>query len=109
MIQAAALPSCSDLSAADPSPPRLPQEQTPVDDPHAEVGIKPQASFRGRVAKRIENLLTSCKSCRLNPHDQAGRLYVDGRHKRTVSIHTKGKALALAAVNTGDENMQEQD
>lgn len=107
MIQAAALPPCSVLTGADPSPPGLPQEQTPVDDPHADVGIKPQTSFRGRVTKRIENLFTSCISCTLNPHDLAGRLYVYGLHKMTVSIHTKEKALALAAVNTGHKNMQE--
>lgn len=78
-----------------------------MDDPHADVGIKPQMSFRGRVTKRIENLFTSCISCRFNPHDLAGRLYVHGLHKMTVSIHTKEKALALAAVNTGHKNTQE--
>ena len=78
-----------------------------MDDPHADVGIKPQMSFRGRVTKRIENLFTSCISCRFNPHDLAGRLYVHGLNKMTVSIHTKEKALALAAVNTGHKNTQE--
>ena len=34
-----------------PSPPRQPQEQTPVDKPHAEVEIKPQLKPRGSVAK----------------------------------------------------------
>ena len=32
-----------------PKPPGQPQGQTPWDDPHAEVGIKPQLSSRGRV------------------------------------------------------------
>ena len=36
MIQAAAPHPA--LTRADPSPPEKPQEQTPVDDPHAEVG-----------------------------------------------------------------------
>ena len=36
---------------ADPSPPGQPQERTPVDDPHAEVEIKPQLKPRGSVAK----------------------------------------------------------
>ena len=107
MIQAAALPPCSVLTGADLSPPGPPREQTPVDGPHAEVGRKPQMSFRGRVTKGIENVFTSCISCRLNPHNQAGRLYVNGPHKRTVSILTKEKALALAAVNAGQKNMQE--
>ena len=37
---------------AKPSPPGEPQEQTPVDDPHAEVEIKPQLKPRGSVAKK---------------------------------------------------------
>ena len=44
------------LTGADPSPPGQPQEQTPVDNPQAEVGIKPQLNSTGNVAKRIENL-----------------------------------------------------
>ena len=39
------------LTGANPSPPEKPQEQTAVDDPHAEVGIKPQLKPRGIVAK----------------------------------------------------------
>ena len=34
-----------------PKPPGQPQEQTPVDDPHAEVGIKPQLKPKGCVAE----------------------------------------------------------
>ena len=36
---------------ADPSPPEKSQEQTPVDDPHAEVEIKPELKPKGSVAK----------------------------------------------------------
>ena len=36
---------------ANPSPPGQPQEQTPGDGPHAEVGIKPHVKPRGGVAK----------------------------------------------------------
>ena len=36
---------------ADPSPPGQTQEQTPVDDPHAEVEIKPQLKPRWSMAK----------------------------------------------------------
>ena len=39
------------LTGANPSPPRQSQEQTPVDDLHAEVEIKPQLKPRGSVAK----------------------------------------------------------
>ena len=49
--QAAAPPPHLALTGANPSPPGQPQEQTPVDDPHAEVEIKPQLRPRGSVAK----------------------------------------------------------
>ena len=39
------------LTWADPGLPVQPQEQTPVDDPHAEMEIKPQLKPRGSVAK----------------------------------------------------------
>ena len=39
------------LTGANPSPPGKPQEQTPVDDPRAEVEIKPQLKPRGSVVK----------------------------------------------------------
>ena len=50
-IQAAAPPPHVALTGANPSPPGQPQEQTPVDNPHAEVEIKPQLKPRGSVAK----------------------------------------------------------
>ena len=39
------------LTGTSPSPPEQPQEQTPVDDSHAEVEIKPQMKPGGSVAK----------------------------------------------------------
>ena len=51
MTQAAAPPPHLALTGANPSPPGQPQEQTPVDDPHAEMEIKPQLKPRGSVAK----------------------------------------------------------
>ena len=39
------------LMGAHPNPPGQPQEQIPVDDPHAEVEIKSQVKPRGSVAK----------------------------------------------------------
>ena len=39
------------LTGANPSTPGGTHEQTPVDDPHAEVEIKPQLKPRGKVAK----------------------------------------------------------
>ena len=54
-IQAAALPPYLALTGANPSPPGKPQEQTPEDDPHAEVEIKPQLKLRGSVAKKEDS------------------------------------------------------
>ena len=39
------------LTGANTSPPGQPKEQTPVDDPSAELGIKPQLKLKGSVAK----------------------------------------------------------
>jgi len=39
------------VGKANPSSPGQPQEQTPVDNPHAEVEIKPPLKPRGSVAK----------------------------------------------------------
>ena len=49
--QAAAPPPHLALTGANPSPPGQPQEQTPVDDPHVEVEIKPQLKLKGSVTK----------------------------------------------------------
>ena len=51
VTQAVAPPPHLVLTGADPSPPRKPREQTPVDDAHAEVEVKPQLKPRGSVAK----------------------------------------------------------
>ena len=49
--QAAAPPAHLAHTGSNPSPPGQPQEQIPVDNPHAEVEIKPQLKPRGSVAK----------------------------------------------------------
>ena len=49
--QAAAPPPHLALTGADPSPPGQPLEQTLVDNPHAELEIKPQLKPRGSVDK----------------------------------------------------------
>ena len=51
MTQAAAAPPYLALTGANPDPPGQLQEQTPVDDTHADVEIKPQLKPRGSVAK----------------------------------------------------------
>jgi len=49
--QAGAPPPRLALTGANPSSPGQLQEQTPVDDPHAEVEKRPQLKPRGSVAK----------------------------------------------------------
>ena len=49
--QAAAPPPHLALTGTNLSPSGQPQEQTPGDNPHAEVKIKPQLKSRGSVAK----------------------------------------------------------
>ena len=51
VTQAAAPPPHLVLTRANSNPPGQPQEQTPVDDPHVEVEIKPQLKPGGSVAK----------------------------------------------------------
>ena len=53
--QAATPPLYLALNEADPSPPGQPQEQTPMDDPHAEGEIKSKWKPRGSVAKEEDS------------------------------------------------------
>ena len=50
--QAAAPPPNLALMWANPSPPGEPQEQIPLDNPQAQVEIKPKLKPRGSVAKK---------------------------------------------------------
>ena len=106
--QAAAPPPRLALTGANPSPPGQPQEQTPVNDPYPEMVIKPQLKPMGSVAKEEDpNPPTSCTSCRLNPHEQLGRLCIYGIYKRSLKALTKENALVLIAVNTRSKNTEE--
>ena len=78
-----------------------------MDDPHAEVEINPQLKSRGSVAKKTQNLPTSYTSCRLNPHNQLGRLRVYGIFKMTLRAPTKENALVLIPVDIGGKNTEE--
>ena len=78
-----------------------------MDDPHVEVEIKPQLKPRGSVAKEEDqNLSSSCTSCRLNPHNQPGRLCVYEIYKRTLRAPTKENALVLIGVDIAGKNTQ---
>ena len=59
------------------------------------------------LRKKTPNLPTRCRSCRLNPHDQLGRLCVYGMYKRTLRVPAKENALVLIAVDIGGKNPQE--
>ena len=75
---------------ANPSPPGQPQEQTPVDDPHAEVEVIPQLKPRGSMAKEEDpKPFHQLYSYRLNPHDQLGRLSMEyvKDHRELPPIH----------------------
>ena len=61
------------------------------------------------LRKKIPNLPTNCTSCRLNPHDQLGRVCVYGIYRRTLRAPTKENAVVLIAVDIGGKNTQEQD
>ena len=76
--QAAAPPPFLALTGANPSPPGQPQEQTPVNDLHAEVETKPQLKPRGSVTKEEE----------LKPSYQLNKLQIKSTWstKQTVSM-----------------------
>ena len=81
-----------------------------MDDPYAEVEIKPQLKPRGSVTKeKTSNTPTSSTSCRLNPRDQLGRLCVYGLHERSLRAPTKENTLVLIVVDIGGKNIQEKD
>jgi len=61
------------------------------------------------LRKKTQNLPTSCASCRLNPHDQLGRLSVHGIYTRTLRAPTKENALVLIAMDIEGKNTQEYD
>ena len=78
MTEAAAPPPHLTLTGEIPSLPGQPQEQTPGDDPHVEVEIKPQLKPRGSVAKEEDP----------KPFHQLYKLQVKSAQstKQTVSV-----------------------
>ena len=61
------------------------------------------------LRKKTQNPPTSCISCRINPHDQLGRLCVYGMYKRSLRTPTKENAVVQIAADTGGKNREEQD
>ena len=73
--QTAAPPPQLALTGPNPSSPGQPREQTPVDDPHAEVEIKLQLKSRGSVVKEEDPKPSyQLYKLQLNPYDQLGTL-----------------------------------
>ena len=56
--------------------------------------------------KKTQNLPNNCTSCRLNIHDQLGRLCVCERYKSTLRTLAKENTLVLIAVDTGGKNTE---
>ena len=107
MIQAATLSLHPILTWVSPGPPE-PQEQTPVDGPYSEVGIKPQLSSRGRVTKEEEKKKKKKAFHQLqNPHIQLNGVCVYRIYKQTMTVPTKEDALSLAAVDIGGKHTWE--
>ena len=110
MTQAAAPPPHLALTGVKPRPPGQPQEQTPRDDPHAEVEIKPEVKPRGSVTEE-EDPKPSHQVYKL-PIKSAGsprQTRVCGIYKRALRAPTKESALVLIAVDIWGKNTQEQD
>ena len=78
------------------------------------VNVKKKKDYLWREHKMVEKqvdveYISSCASCRLNPHDQLGRVCVYGIYKRSSRAPTRENTLVLIALNTGGKNTQEQD
>ena len=79
-----------------------------MDESNTKLEIEAQLKPRGSVLrKRTQNLPTSGTNCRLNPHDQLGRLRIYGMYKRTKRGPTKGNALALADADIRSKKTQD--
>ena len=79
-----------------------------MDDPHAEVEIKPQLKPRGSVVKE-EDPKPSYQLYKLQIKStyQLSRLCVYGIYKRSLRTPTKENTLVLIAVDIGGKNTQD--
>ena len=79
-----------------------------MDDPYPEVEIKPQLKPRGGVTKEDDPKPShQLYNCRLNPHDQLGRLCVCGIYEHIESSH-KRTHTSSDVVDTGGKNTEEE-
>ena len=61
------------------------------------------------LRKKKQGLPTSCTSCRLNLHNQLGRLCIFGIYKGSLRVPTKENTLVLIAVDIGVKSTEESD
>ena len=81
-----------------------------MDDPYAEVEIKPQVKPRGSVAKEEDPKPPhQLYKLQITSTHSASRLCVNGIYKRPLRVPTKENAPVLIAVNIGGRNTEEQD
>ena len=79
-----------------------------MDDPHAEVEIKPQLKPRGTVTKEEDQKPSDqLYKLQIKSTDQLGRLCVYGIHKRPLRTPTKENALVLIAEDIRGKNTEE--
>ena len=79
-----------------------------MDDPHAEVEIKPQLKPRGSVTKEEDRKPShQLYTLQIKSTDKLGRLCVYGIHKRPWRAPTKENVLVLIAVDIGGKNTEE--
>ena len=79
-----------------------------MDNPHAEVEIKPQLKPRGSVTKE-EDPKPSHQVYKLQIKSirSVGRFCVCGIYKRSLRVPTKENALILMVVNVGGKNTEQ--
>ena len=93
--QEAAPPPHLAFTGTDPSPPGQPQEQIPMDDPHAEMEIKPQPKPRGSVTKEEDPQSSHLLYTQQIKSTWLGRFCVYAICKRTLRAPTKENTLVL--------------
>lgn len=101
VTQAAAPPPHLALTATNPSPLGQPQKHTPVDDPHAVEGVKPQLKLGGGMAKEEDRKPSH------QLYSQLDSLCVFGIYKKPLKAPTKENALVLITVDIEGKNTQE--
>jgi len=99
--QAAAPPPHLAFTGANPSP----LEQTPVDDPYAQVKIKPQLKPRGSVVKE-EDLKPSHQLYKLQIKSTWSARQILCLYERSLRAPTKEIPLVLILVDIASKNTQ---